>query len=219
MKRYERYAGVIAACMLCMLVLLVAELVRVQLKAEEIHTQEEDMKNTVWDEIKRLRDEKIADYVALSVEEVEKEYQIEPRVITQQCLQKLRIRVSDADREILYRIVQAEAGGEDALGKKMVADVIVNRVNHRKFPNTVQGVVFQNSGGKVQFAPTADGRYQAVTVTKETKQAVDEALLEEDYTSGALYFVASAKTTADKASWFQTHLTCRGTHGGHTFYQ
>lgn len=51
-----------------------------------------------------------------------------------------RIRISDEDYQILLRIVQAEAGICDDKGKILVADVIINRVLSKRFPNTVKGL-------------------------------------------------------------------------------
>ena len=42
---------------------------------------------------------------------------------------------------VLLRIVEAEAGGEDIIGKMLVANVIMNRVNSSRFPDTVTEVV------------------------------------------------------------------------------
>ena len=117
--------------------------------------------------------------------------------------------------EVLCRIVQAEAGGEDKLGKQMVADVIINRVESPRFPNTVEGVVFQGT----QFSPVRDGRYYSVTVTDETRNAVDLALIGEDSSKGALYFVNAGKADTGKYSWFENSLTFCGEHGGHRFYK
>ncbi len=116
---------------------------------------------------------------------------------------------------VLCRIVQAEAGGEDMLGKQMVADVIINRVESSKFPNSVEGVVFQGT----QFSPVRDGRYYSVTVTKETREAVDRALVGADSTGGALYFVNAGKADAGKYSWFENSLSFCREHGGHRFYK
>lgn len=117
--------------------------------------------------------------------------------------------------EVLCRIVQAEAGGEDALGKQMVADVIINRVESPKFPDSVEGVVFQGT----QFSPVRDGRYYSVTVTGETRAAVDRALVGADSSGGALYFVNAGKADTGKYSWFENSLTFCGEHGGHRFYK
>ena len=35
------------------------------------------------------------------------------------------------EKNIMYRIVEAEAGGEDAVGKMLVANVIINRYNDK----------------------------------------------------------------------------------------
>ena len=83
---------------------------------------------------------------------------------------KKAIKISDSEKEILQRIVEAEATGEDLKGRVLVANVIMNRVKSKQFPDTVKGVVFQKNGRSVQFSPTRDGRYWSVKVTKKTKQ-------------------------------------------------
>lgn len=127
--------------------------------------------------------------------------------------------ITETDKEVLCRIVQAEAGGEDAMGKQMVADVVLNRVKCDKFPDTVEDVVFQKSGNKAQFSPIADGRYYKVSVSQETQEAVEKALEGTDSTNGALYFVAAAKANAGNLSWFQRCLTLAASHGNHDFYK
>lgn len=128
------------------------------------------------------------------------------------------IKISDSDKKILQRIVEAEATGEDIKGKMLVASVILNRVASDKFPNTVEKVVFQKNGNTVQFSPTKDGRYWSVTISKETIKAVDRVLAGEDYSQGALFF--SARSAADKSSmsWFDRNLKWLFKYGGHEFY-
>lgn len=128
------------------------------------------------------------------------------------------IFLNDRDYQILLRIVEAEAGGEGLTGKKLVANVILNRVNHRKFPNTVEAVVFERSGGHVQFSPTADGRFESVTITEETIQAVEMVLCGENNSQGALFFSARSKADPDNMSWFDRNLRWLFAHGGHEFY-
>ena len=142
------------------------------------------------------------------------------RIIKEKTLVRKRIaHISASDYEVLCRIVQAEAGGEDMLGKQMVADVIINRVNSPKFPDTIEEVVFQGSGGKPQFSPIRDGRYYTVSVTEETRAAVDAALEGTDSTNGALYFVNGAKADPANLVWFENCLSFRVEHGGHRFYK
>lgn len=49
---------------------------------------------------------------------------------------------------LMAKVVRAEAGNQDNVGKRLVADVIMNRVDSLMFPNTVEEVVMQ----KNQFA-------------------------------------------------------------------
>lgn len=143
-----------------------------------------------------------------------------PRTINEEILEReMMYDLSDTDYQNLLRIVEAEASGEGERGKLLVANVILNRVNSKKFPNSVTAVVFQNNGGKTQFAPTKDGRFYSVSVTQETVRAVERALYGEDISNGALYFVAVSKASQDKVSWFETKLTKVCSYGGHDFYK
>ena len=95
------------------------------------------------------------------------------------------LTMSDEDYETLLKIVEAEAGGEDDIGKILVANVIFNRIEHPEFPSTVTEVVWQNVAGSPQFSPTVDGRIHTVTVSEETREAVNRAIDGEDYSQGA----------------------------------
>ncbi len=122
---------------------------------------------------------------------------------------------SSNDVAILERIVEAEATGEDLKGKLVVANVILNRVNNKIFPNSIEGVVFQ----KGQFSPIRDGRYYSVKITDTTKEAVSRALDGEDNSQGALYFAARRKASSKNMKWFDNNLTYLFKHGGHEFFR
>jgi spore germination cell wall hydrolase CwlJ-like protein len=53
--------------------------------------------------------------------------------------------VSDEDVELIAKTVQAEAGNQDFTGKRMVATVILNRVESKTFPDDVEGVLSQKN--------------------------------------------------------------------------
>lgn len=55
---------------------------------------------------------------------------------------------TEEEIELMARVVHAEAGNQDPIGKRLVADVIINRVNSDSFPSTVYEVAMQKS----QFA-------------------------------------------------------------------
>ncbi|TCL59943.1 cell wall hydrolase [Kineothrix alysoides] len=131
---------------------------------------------------------------------------------------KAKYTLSKEDYEVLLKIVEAEAGCEDVTGKMLVAGVVMNRVESGKFPDTVKGVVFQRENGVAQFSPIADGRYDKVTVSEETKEAVEKVLYGEDITKGALYFASRKYADPEKMKWFDNSLTLLFSYGGHEFF-
>lgn len=140
------------------------------------------------------------------------------RVVEVNVLESARCVLSEEDYDILLRIVESEAGGEDEEGKLLVANVILNRVENSKFPNTVKEVVFQEEKGVFQFSPVADGRLFSVTVSEETKEAVDRALWGEDISEGALYFASRKNASPERMKWFDEHLELLFSYGGHEFF-
>lgn len=137
-------------------------------------------------------------------EEVETEVEVKKPVIS----------YTEADYNNLLKIVEAEATGCDVIGKILVANVIINRVKDRRFANNITSVIYAGRGE--QFTPIKDGRFFSVTVTQSTIEAVDRALLGEDYSQGALYFAATWAVTPD--SWHSTHLKRLFEYGGHVFF-
>lgn len=126
---------------------------------------------------------------------------------------------SEEDLDILFRIVEAEAGCEDEDGKLLVANVVLNRVKDEHFPETIQEVVFQKEKGVTQFSPISDGRYYSVQISEETVKAVKRALAGEDLSDGALYFAARKYADSDKMKWFDDNLVFLFCHGGHEFFK
>lgn len=132
--------------------------------------------------------------------------------------EELPYHMTEEEYEMLLRIVEAEAGGEDMEGKILVANVVLNRVESDKFPDTVEEVIFQRSGKVTQFSPVADGRYYTVEVSEDTVEAVNRALAGEDLSQGALFFAARRSANSGSMRWFDTHLTFLFKHGGHEFF-
>lgn len=122
--------------------------------------------------------------------------------------------LDEQEYQVLLRIVEAEAGGEDTVGKMLVANVIMNRVRSDIFPATVTGVVYQNTECGAQFAPTVDGRIDRVSVSQDTTEAVNRVLGGEDVSQGALFF----RSTRSRSSWFDQSLNRVLEHGNHIFY-
>ncbi len=120
------------------------------------------------------------------------------------------IQISQDDRQILEKIVMAEAGCEDQHGQVMVADVILNRLK-AGYGSTVADIVFSDG----QFEPVSNGTYYDAVPSESVIEAVDTAISGVDYTDGSLYFVSC---NADY-SWFENNLTYTGGYGGHNFFK
>ena len=127
-------------------------------------------------------------------------------------------QMNTTDYYTLLQIVEAEATGGDMKSKILIADVVLNRVKDSRFPDNIYDVVWQQTGGIVQFSPTADGRIGSVTVTEETIEAVDRALAGEDYSQGALCFMARESSDNHSVEWFDENLRLLFEYGGHEYF-
>lgn len=97
----------------------------------------------------------------------------------------------DNDAKLLARIINAEARGESYVGQVSVGAVVLNRVAHPSFPNTIAGVIFQEGA----FTAIVDGQWDAEMYESSYKAAQD-ALNGWDPTGGAIYYYNPAKTTS-----------------------
>jgi N-acetylmuramoyl-L-alanine amidase len=95
--------------------------------------------------------------------------------------------ISAADKELMARLVHAEAVGEPYAGKVAVASVILNRVKSADFPNTVRGVIYQISNGHYAFTPVQNGQINQ-TADYASKRAVNEAIALMGKGKGSLFF-------------------------------
>lgn len=167
---------------------------------EEVQTGEEHVETEI--PVKRIR-------VQSFVEPAEEEPAAEPTPAVDNSFS-----LEEQEYQVLLRIVEAEAGGEDTAGKMLVANVVMNRVRSSKFPNTVTEVVYQTHNGKAQFSPTEDGRMDRVRVSDDTVAAVARVMNGEDASAGATFF----KSVHSKSGWHDRALTRVLEHGNHIFY-
>lgn len=90
---------------------------------------------------------------------------------------------NSADYELLARIISAEARGETYLGQVAVGAVVLNRVEHPSFPDTVSGVVYQNGA----FSCLYDGQFYE-PIEDSAYSAARDALNGLDPSGGAIYY-------------------------------
>ncbi|MBR0467170.1 MAG: spore cortex-lytic enzyme [Clostridia bacterium] len=113
---------------------------------------------------------------------------------------------SSSDTELLAKIISGEARGESYLGQVAVGAVVLNRVVHPSFPDTVAGVIFQHGA----FTAVSDGQFYNEP-TASAYKAASAALSGIDPTSGAIYYY-NPKTATNK--WIRSRpvITTIGKH-------
>ncbi len=78
-----------------------------------------------------------------------------------------------SDLQLLARAINGEARGESYEGQVAVGAVILNRVNHPDFPNTIAGVIYQPGA----FTAVADGQINVpIDETSTVFKAAQDAL-------------------------------------------
>ncbi|MBO5289445.1 MAG: spore cortex-lytic enzyme [Clostridia bacterium] len=92
---------------------------------------------------------------------------------------------------LLARAISGEARGEPYEGQVAVGAVILNRVRHSEFPNTIAGVIYQNGA----FDSVYDGQINMEPTTTAVKAAQD-ALNGWDPSGGCIYFYNPATSTS-----------------------
>ncbi len=91
---------------------------------------------------------------------------------------------------LLARIISAEARGEPYSGQVAVGAVVLNRVEHPSFPDTLSGVIYQNGA----FTAIVDGQFNEPIADSAYKAAKD-ALNGQDPSGGAIYYYNPSKTS------------------------
>lgn len=90
---------------------------------------------------------------------------------------------NNSDLYLLAKCVYAEARGESYVGQVAVAAVILNRVEHPSFPNTIAGVVYQPWA----FTAVYDGQIN-LEPDQTAYSAAQDALNGWDPTYGCIYY-------------------------------
>ncbi|MEG1547872.1 MAG: cell wall hydrolase [Clostridia bacterium] len=117
------------------------------------------------------------------------------------------------DIYLTAQLVSKESSRSDIDGYRAVANVILNRVNSKKFPNSVEGVIFQGNGS--QFSPAKnESSLRAVKPTKDMLKAVEEVFGGNTILAdNVMYFRAASSGE----SWGSVRVYY-GTYGGNAFF-
>jgi N-acetylmuramoyl-L-alanine amidase len=117
--------------------------------------------------------------------------------------------VSNYEKDLLARLVRAEAEAEPYEGKVAVATVVLNRVANSNFPNTIKGVIYQRG----QFEPVANGEIDK-PADADSLRATNEALSEDRTKGDGSLFFYNPKTAA--SHWLD-HMRTTLVIGNHVF--
>ena len=131
-------------------------------------------------------------------------------------------KVSDKELWCMATAIYFEARGETYRGQIAVGQVVLNRVAHKLYPNTICGVVFQNQNKRnaCQFSFACDGIPEKVTEQKAWDQAMKIA---KDVISGKEYIADVGHSTHYHATYVYPHWAPKMKKntkiGLHVFYQ
>lgn len=118
------------------------------------------------------------------------------------------ITASDSDKQLLARAVNGEARGEPYEGQVAVAAVILNRVRHSSFPNTIPGVIYE----PYAFTAVSDGQIDVPIAENSTVyKACEDALNGWDPSDGAIYYF-NPETATSAWIWTRTPIKTIGKH-------
>lgn len=113
---------------------------------------------------------------------------------------------SEGDVYLLARLISAEARGEPYIGQVAVGAVVLNRIDHPSFPNSLSGVIYQSGA----FSCMYDGQFDQ-PISDSAYRAAREALSGSDPTGGAIYYFNPATATSSWI-WSRPLLTVIGSH-------
>lgn len=113
---------------------------------------------------------------------------------------------SSNDVYLLAKVIAAEGRGEPYTGQVAIGAVVLNRVSHSSFPDSIAGVIYQPGA----FSAVTDSNWK-VEPTAESKKAARDAINGWDPSGGAIYYYNPRKTSN---KWIRTRpvITTIGAH-------
>lgn len=114
--------------------------------------------------------------------------------------------MTGAQVDLLARLISAEARGEPYSGQVAVGAVVLNRIRHPSFPNTLSGVIYQSGA----FTCITDGQFNE-PVAESAYRAARDALNGVDPSGGAIYYF-NPSTATSAWIWSRPLITVIGKH-------
>mgnify|MGYP004705867705 FL=1 len=114
--------------------------------------------------------------------------------------------MTGAQVDLLARLISAEARGEPYSGQVAVGAVVLNRIRHPSFPNTLSGVIYQSGA----FTCITDGQFNE-PVAESAYRAARDAINGVDPSGGAIYYF-NPSTATSAWIWSRPLITVIGKH-------
>ena len=113
-----------------------------------------------------------------------------------------------SDLQLMARAINGEARGENYEGQVAVGAVIMNRVKHSEFPNTIAGVIYEPGA----FTAVSDGQInESIEEGATVLKAAQDALNGWDPTNGCIYYF-NPDTATNSWIWSKTIVKTIGKH-------
>ena len=126
-------------------------------------------------------------------------------------LQEKRCKYTEDEVYLLAQCVEAEAG-YNSESQKYVTQVILNRVNSARYPDTIREVIYQKTGrGVAQFSVAYNGSMEGREVKSKTLANVYNVLLFGTDLPEYVQYFYSVKVTNNWVNTLNTHTTVGGT--------
>lgn len=113
---------------------------------------------------------------------------------------------SSNDVNLLARLISAEARGEPYSGQVAVGAVVLNRIKHPSFPNSLSGVIYQSGA----FTCVVDGQFDK-PIADSAYKAAQDALNGWDPSGGAIYYF-NPSTASSSWIWSRPLIVTIGKH-------
>lgn len=111
------------------------------------------------------------------------------------------------EKDLLARLITAEATGQPYNAMVAIGGVVINRVQSKDWPNTINDVIYDVPGGYYQFTPVKNG-YINKPASSIAIKAAGEALRGADPSKGAMFYFDDSST--NKWLWSKTQTAQYG---------
>lgn len=174
-KELLKYTFIISISLVCLYIRTRADFDNCIHNNKPVCTYEEPL---LW----QLSTQAFVDYA--TKEKPISEVNIQP--IKEEKIEEQKCKLLDFEIEYLAKCTMAEAGNQDEVGKRLVIDCILNRLNDENFPNSIVDII--NYPG--QFEVVSNGSINVIVPTPDIYTLIEEELIS-PYNTEVLYFRTS----------------------------